>query len=681
MHRVTGCCHLCVSALLVFSSAVLGQDAQEVPASSSPSPEVPSQEIMAQWLERQTQERFAQWNADYESRTTQQQILDYQKKQRAFFLEQLGGLPERTPLNAQVTGEIQREGYRVEKVLFESQPGLVISSALFLPDSSEFEAPYPAVLVVCGHSAQAKAYTAYQTACALAAKNGIAAFIIDPIGQGERYQHLDAKGKVELPSTTAGHSLLGLGCMLLGQNVARFEVWDGMRAIDYLQSRDDIDGSKIGCMGNSGGGTQTAYLMALEDRIVAASPACYITSFSKLLSTIGPQDAEQNIHGQLGFGMDHADYLMMRAPTPILICCSTRDFFDIEGTWDSFRKAKRLYERLGYPERISLVETDNQHGWHQPLREAAVQWMVRWLDGRDIPIAEEGIELIDEKELWASPQGQVLMMPGGKSGFDLNSDTQQQFAAQRAKLWETPEAAIAAVRELAGIRPLENLKPTLIQRRGVEQGDGCTITQLVLQTPDGIPLAANLYRPITDRPQEPKITLFFHGSGKEGDDKTLSPLSWVKQGRTVLAVDVRGTGETRPADAVWYDPRFGEDGKHLVTAYLLGKSYVGMRAEDILTATLAASQLSDAANLELQLVGVGEAALPALHAAAVEPGRFTQVHIDGCLESWAALVEGKYSKDQLVHVVHGGLTAYDIPDLIQHLGDKVKWTRPQGILP
>ena len=676
MRRFIGCFQLCVLALLVFNSTVLGQDSQE----ATPLP-APSQEVMTQWLDQQAQKQFTRWNSEYEARKTEQQILDYQKKQRAFFIEQLGGLPERTPLNAKITGEIQREGYRVEKVLFESQPGLVVSSALFLPDSSEFQAPYPAVLVVCGHSAQAKAYTAYQTACALAAKNGVAAFIIDPIGQGERYQHLDAQGKVELPSTTAGHSLLGLGCMLLGQNVARFEVWDGMRAIDYLQSRNDIAGDKIGCMGNSGGGTQTAYLMALEDRIVAASPACYITSFSKLLSTIGPQDAEQNIHGQLGFGMDHADYLMMRAPTPILICCSTRDFFNIDGTWDSFRRAKRLYERLGYPERISLVETDNQHGWHQPLREAAVQWMVRWLDGRDITVVEDGIELIDEKELWASPQGQVLMMPGGKSGFELNGETNQTFAAQREKLWTTPQAATAAVRKLAGIRPLEALEPTRIQRRGVAKGEGYTKTRLVLHTQDGIPLAADLYRPVSDRPREPKITLFFHGSGKDGDDQTQSPLTWVKQGQTVLAVDVRGTGETQPADAVWYDPRFGKDGKHLITAYLLGKSYVGMRAEDILTATLAASRLSDAANLQLQLVGVGEAALPALHAAAVEPDRFTQVHIDGCLESWTALVEGKYSKDQLVNVVHGGLTAYDIPDLVQHLGDKLKWTRPQGILP
>ena len=641
----------------------------------------PSSKVMEQWLQSQTQKRFSNWNADFENRKTPEQIAAYQKRQREFFVEQLGGFPQRTPLNPKMTGTIQREGYRVEKVLFESQPGLVVSSALFLPDSSEYKAPYPAVLVVCGHSAQAKAYSAYQTACALAAKNGLAAFIIDPICQGERYQHLTADGKVELTSTTAGHSLLGVGCMLLGQNVGRFEIWDGMRAIDYLQSREDIDGTKIGCMGNSGGGTQTSYLMALDDRIVAASPACYITSFSKLLNTIGPQDAEQNIHAQLAFGMDHADYLMMRAPTPILICCSTRDFFDIEGTWDSFRRAKRLYERLGYPERISLVETDNQHGWHQPLREAAVQWMVRWLAGRDITVTEDDIKLIDEQDLWASPQGQVLMMPGAKSGFDLNVETNQRLKAQREQICATPESLIAHVRQVAGIPTFDKLTPTSMKRLGMEQEEGYSVARWMLQTPDGIPLPVNLYRPTGDAPPKAGITIFVHPAGKKGHSETMTPLDWVKQGHIVLAVDVRGTGETQPENAVWYDPRFGKDGKHLVTAYLLGKSYVGMRAADILTAGNAAIEMVDAANVPLRLVGSGEMALPALHAAAVEPKRFEHVHLDGCLESWTALVRGKYSKDQLVNVVHGGLTAYDIPDLVDHLGDKVEWTNPKGILP
>ena len=136
-----------------------------------------------------------------------------------------------------------------------------------------------------------------------------------------------------------------------------------MRSIDYLAGREEVDADRIGVTGCSGGGTITSYLMALDYRVACAAPSCYITSFRRLIDTIGPQDAEQNIHGQLAFGMDHADYLMMRAPMPILVLASTHDFFDINGTWDSFRQAKRIYTRLGFADRMSLVETDAKHGF------------------------------------------------------------------------------------------------------------------------------------------------------------------------------------------------------------------------------------------------------------------------------------------------------------------------------
>jgi len=185
---------------------------------------------------------------------------------------------------------------------------------LFLPDAKEHKPPYAGVLVPCGHSRDAKGYETYQTMGALLALNGMAALVFDPIDQGERRQM-----HPQLPQIwgTRGHRMLGIGSILLGRNTAWFEIWDGMRSIDYLQSRPEVDPKLIGCTGNSGGATQTSYLMALDDRIIAAAPSCYLASFESLLPTRGPQDAEQNIFGQLAFGMDHADYMMMRAPTPI----------------------------------------------------------------------------------------------------------------------------------------------------------------------------------------------------------------------------------------------------------------------------------------------------------------------------------------------------------------------------
>ncbi|MCJ7676020.1 MAG: acetylxylan esterase [Sedimentisphaerales bacterium] len=316
---------LCLS-LLGSQAALANQEVTVLPETMGG---VKPADMMSNYLLKLVRQKSDNWKERYEQLKTPEQITEYQKRLREKFIEAIGGLPERTPLNPQVTGVVLRDGYRVEKVIFESQQKHYVTAALFLPDGKKHKPPYPGVLVPCGHSANAKAYESYQTMGALLALNGMAALVFDPIDQGERSQMPS-----RLPELwgTKAHTMLGIGSILLGRNTARFEIWDGMRGIDYLQSRPEVDPNRIGCTGNSGGATQTSYLMALDDRIIAAAPSCYITSFERLLSTIGPQDAEQNIYGQLAFGMDHADYLMMRAPKPTLVCAATKDFFDIEGT-------------------------------------------------------------------------------------------------------------------------------------------------------------------------------------------------------------------------------------------------------------------------------------------------------------------------------------------------------------
>ena len=110
----------------------------------------------------------------------------------------------------------------------------------------------------------------------------------------------------------------------------------------------------------------TSYLMALDDRIAVAAPSCFITSLERLFATIGPQDAEQNITGQVAAGLEHADFITMRAPKPTLLTVGTRDFFDIQGSWDSFREVKLIYGRLGFGERVDLFESDEPHGFTTP---------------------------------------------------------------------------------------------------------------------------------------------------------------------------------------------------------------------------------------------------------------------------------------------------------------------------
>ena len=258
---------------------------------------------------------------------TPDDIRAYQKRLREFFIKQLGGFPERTPLNAKTTGIIQVDGYRIEKVIYESVPGHHITANLYLPEG---KGPFPAVVVASGHSRTGKVADYNQRYAIIMAQHGMAALAFDPIGQGERSQNLDEQGQPTFKGTTTEHFLMGVGSTLVGRNTARYRIWDAMRSIDYLVSRPEIDAKKIGMTGCSGGGTLTSYTMALDDRVACAAPSCYLTTFRRLIETIGPQDAEQNIFGQIAYGLDHPDYVILRAPRPTLIVTTTDDFFDIE---------------------------------------------------------------------------------------------------------------------------------------------------------------------------------------------------------------------------------------------------------------------------------------------------------------------------------------------------------------
>jgi len=675
--------HLTVSLLFVCNILFISEAA---PVSAEMPIEVlkpvdgrqPNQ-IMESWLLEQAKQSFADWETRYEQLQTPAQIATYQQNLRDQFVSHIGGFPERTPLNARVTGTVQRDGYRVEKVLFESRPGHYVTGLCFVPEPDRFQKPYPGVLVVCGHSANGKGYEGYQTATAMLAKNGIVGLIIDPICQGERLQHLDEDHSVVVSSSTQGHTLVGLGAILLGQNTARIEIWDAMRGIDYLQQRPDVAADQIGCMGNSGGGTQTAYLMALDDRIQAASPACYITTFERLLHTIGPQDAEQNIFGQIGWGMDHSDYLLMRAPTPILMCTATQDFFSIDGAWTSFRRGKRLYSRLGFPERISLAEVDEKHGWHQPLREAAVQWMVRWLAGRDEVVREPALKLLSPEELQVTPQGQVLLLPGARSVNQQQHAEFLELQPTREAIWKNVATAKQAVRELAGIRQLAEIPVPQVEKTATLKVDGIAIESWILTNEEGLPLPAFLYRP-DDANQGP--LLYAHQAGKQAsfevDGDKRSAWSYAKAGHTVLAIDPRGIGETAPASAVWYHPRFGQDGKHVAIAYLLGKNYVGMRAEDLLVAARwLRSEIDPSSAAQVDLVCSGGAVATAgLHAAALQDELFANITLHQMLPSWESILDSLVSESQFVNCIHGATRAYDLSDLIATLDDRVDILEP-----
>jgi hypothetical protein len=417
--------------------------------------------------------------------------------------------------------------------------------------------------------------------------------------------------------------------------------------------------------------------MSLDDRIIAAAPSCYITSLERLLNTIGPQDAEQNIHGQIAFGMDHADYLMMRAPTPILICAATKDFFDIHGVWDSFRYAKRLYSRMGFAERIGLLENDATHNYNQLQRESVVRWMARWLLKKDEPMTEPEITLLSEEEIKCAPGGQVMLMDGARSTYDLNRDYEKDLVQRRKTLWATKDHTelLEKARRIAGVRKLSDLSKPEVISVGIIQRNSYQIKKLIIKPETGIALPALMFIPVGN---VDRSVLYLHEKGKDVDASPDGPIEkLVKEGRCVLAVDLRGTGETQSDSKRALCEATGVDWKDVFMAYLLGRSYVGMRAEDVL---ICARFLSEEKTGPVDIVTVGNMGVPALHAAALEPNLFNSVKLVRSLSSWSSVIESGCSLNQQVNTVHGALKTYDLPNLADTLGDKLTIDEPLDAL-
>lgn len=564
---------------------------------------------------------------------------DVRKRQellRAKFVDALGGFPEKTPLNPRVVGTLKGDGFTVEKVIYESRPDHHVAGNFYLPEG---KGPFPGVLVPCGHSDNGKAAEAYQRVCILMAKNGLAVLCYDPIGQGERLQLLNPDGKAAIKGSTTEHTMSGIGALLVGWSSASYRIWDGIRSIDYLASRPEVDPRRLGCTGNSGGGTLTSYLMALDERIVAAAPSCYVTTLERLFATIGPQDAEQNITGQVAFGMEQTDYVTMRGPKPTLICTGTQDFFDIQGSWTTFREAKQTYAILGHAERVDLIEYNDKHGFSKPRREAATRWMRRWLLGVDDAIVEGDFPIFKDAELQCTKSGQVLADFKGKSVFDLNLEREKALAG--ARKGRSAGDILARVRDLAG--PLA--KAEAHPMSGSVKRNFCEIGKGLLQTEPGVRLPYLLLSPGAS--QKPRV-LSISGEGKA---KLASLEKWVKDGHPVVAVDLRGMGELAPEAK----SPFGSDWKEAFLGIHLNRPLLGQRTADVLS-------INEGMDGKCILVASGSAVPVALHAAALD-GRIPEVVLDGGLLSWSAVVGTPVSQNQLGNVVPGVLAIYDLPDL------------------
>jgi hypothetical protein len=372
---------ICWAVGIVAVGALLGQD--------------PYTDYINQIAQKQLMARKAAVGAirtETEARARMQQS-------REKVLKMLGGLPSyRGPLKAVTTKTRDMGSYIIENVSFESLPGYVVTANLYRPKAA---GRHPAVLYSIGHWDEGK--IAGQRIGANLAAKGFVVLSYDPVGQGERTQAYDARfGRSLIGGSTEQHFMVGAQALLAGEHVARYFIHDSMRGIDYLESRPEVDGSRIGVSGCSGGGTQTMYVAALDERVKVAAPSCVMNSFEMLVA--GPTgDSEQSFVGFVKEGLDQADWVYLFAPKPWLISSTEEDFFTPAAAKIVYEQAQAFYRVFDKQDRVKWVVGPGGHGTPLKVREAIYDWMIRWLKDGQGDVKEQELPMLGVAELCVYP--------------------------------------------------------------------------------------------------------------------------------------------------------------------------------------------------------------------------------------------------------------------------------------
>jgi cephalosporin-C deacetylase-like acetyl esterase len=608
-------------------------------------------DMLVRYLANKTNALAAKWDAERERIRSGADVEARNHFVREKVREMMHGLPERTALEPVVTRVLKRDGYRIENLRFQSRPNFWVTGNLYVPAGS---GPFPAVISPCGHSAEARIYRPYQFMYQGLVRSGFVVLAYDPVGQGERRQFwnpLTRRNEIGGPVTWE-HSLPGQLLLLIGQDLTNYRVWDGMRAVDYLLTRPEVDAQRIGCAGQSGGGTLTLFISALDERVKCAAVHEGGTRHRWPLSTrpetrLGTGDTEQHFFPAGIYGVDLCDLHAAIAPRPLLATIehNSPDFGLIT------RHIRKRYEQLGAADKFETEIAGDPHGLTVKLRLRNTDWFCRWFQDRAGPQSEPELRAEAAEDLHTTALGSIRYAQQG--------DTIYSVLWKRAA--SLPPAGPAKADDIA--RLLRYRKPVSdVSVRRLETTDrkGYRIEKLEFLAEPGIYIPAWVFLSNGERAKAPAI-LYVHERGKEADGLEFGALeALARKGRTVMSVDVRGIGATRPAHPADESTGFRhvDDAETVMTywAWEMDESLMGMRVQDVVRSMDYLLSRNDVQSGSVDLVGRGMGALWVLFAAALDPRAHAAV-CEGGLLSYRTLTDS----DRYLH----GADIF-IPDVLKH---------------
>ncbi|MFO0841760.1 MAG: alpha/beta hydrolase family protein [Gemmataceae bacterium] len=560
----------------------------------------------------------------------------------------MGPAPDRPcDLSPRIVGTLRRIGYRIENLLFQSRPDVWVTGSLYVPDGLAGKAP--AVLAVHGHWPFARRDPVVQARCLGLVKLGFVALAVDAFSAGERHPTV-VKGAYH--GALLGGTLWPAGLTLLG-----VQAYDNRRAVDYLLTRPEVDGTRLGVTGASGGGNQAMYAAALDERFAAAVPVCSVGRYQAYLKAACC--VCEVLPSALRF-TEEGDVLGLVAPRALMVVNATKDAFQfsVGEAKKSLSRTKDIYKLHDAERKLAHAVFESGHDYSKAMREAMYGWMTRWLkgegDGKPIPEPAHEVEKVED----------LACYPEGKrpAGFVFAPD----LAAREAKrmlagppdhkeAWDARAVVMRATLEqaLGGIPKYT----TPVGKTGKPDRSDVTTTPLTLTVEPGLEIAAT----IRFRPSRARVAaaLLLHLDGAAAALKHPLAVALLAKGWAVYAPDLRATGEAKPAhDGIAGAP----DHNSAEHAVWVGRPLLGQWAADVRSLLDHMGTRPGLDPRRLSLVGINQAGVVAAVAGALFADRLRSVALVDTLASWvttAAYPAGT----RMGLLAPGVLRAGDVPHL------------------
>ena len=623
------------------------------------------------WKEDEARQKA--WDAVHDEAS----LRKLQDELRQKLLQMIGGLPTvKTDLHPEVTAKIPMDGFTIEKLVFQSLPGIYVTALVYVPNNHIGR--HPAVLVPAGHAGDGKFH--YQALSQRLVGRGYVVISWDPVGQGERSQFWNSKAqKSRYNLICAEHAVMGNLAYLAGANLARWEVWDGIRAVDYLLTRPDVDGERISITGTSGGGTQTALIAALDPRIKVAVPSCYITALPMRMANrifVDPDsDPEQDLFGMISNSVDHPGLLLLMYPRPVMVAAAVLDFFPIEGTRKTFREVQKLYTRFGHGERIAMVESYNEHQYSTENQQTALDFLDHFnrMPARsDLPSVKE----LDGEALRCTRTGQVLV--DYSEARPLTDQIREYYEEHKSGNTRTLAkeyygggySGVKNWRVIEYADLLPQAGEITWEAAGSSRVEDATIDRYLLRHSGELEMPL-LYIHKSERQfgaGERRTALWFQENGKATAEDWPEIQKYLSQGFDIVSFDFRGLGETRmPYTAVSPDdPLLGKlDFDHayvnpissvladyVYNSLLIGRPYFLQMIED---AEIARRFAAEKLHVNVAAVAsTGDAYRLASAVAETLPGMSLLTEPSGKVLKWSEIVEQKSESWPIQYLLPGG---------------------------